>query len=132
MLKMTSNICPYIGLEIPLCGLSIFCVMFLGVSPVSSTLGNPQRKYNLFARRRAFTSPKNPPISTSIDNPQLYSHSLTQATLNRYSRPTIHISRKRECIIRRWHVHVYVDNYNCMCIFHQNQEYNGDAYMKMM
>ena len=47
ILKMVSDICPYIGLGIPLCGLSNFCVMFLGVPPVISTLGSPQGKYFL-------------------------------------------------------------------------------------
>ena len=69
----------------------LICVMFLGVPPVISTLGNPQGKYFLFRRgdgpstRKKQTPIWEPPKSISI-HPQLYSHSLTWATLNRYSR----------------------------------------------
>ena len=81
ILKIVSNICPYIGLEIPLRGLSNSCVMFLGVPPVISTLGNPRWNIVVSARWRAFTSPENHQFGSHPNplkpEPQLYSHSLT-------------------------------------------------------
>ena len=59
---MALDICPYIGLGIPLCGLSNFCVMFLGVPPVISTLGNPQGKYFLGGEVKGLHFAKKPPI----------------------------------------------------------------------
>ena len=47
--KTSPNICPYIGVEIPLRGHSNFTVMFLCLLPVISTLGIPQG--NTFFRR---------------------------------------------------------------------------------
>ena len=82
---MSPNICPYIGLEIPLHGDSNFTVMFLCLPPVSSTKGirffSGEMTVLISPENRQFGSHPNP---LKLE-PQLYYHSLTQATLNRYS-----------------------------------------------
>ena len=62
ILKIVSDICPYIGLGIPLCGLSNLCVMFLGVPPVISTLGIPQGTYFGGGEVKSLHLAKKPPI----------------------------------------------------------------------
>ena len=90
ILKMSPNICPYIGLEIPLRGDSNFTVMFLCPPPVTSTLGIPQGNTFVFGEMTVLISPENRQFGSHPNpqklEPQLYSHSLAQATLNRYSR----------------------------------------------
>ena len=88
--NMGLNICLYIGLEIPLCGLSYFCAMFLGVSGVTSTMGNTREEYVCFGEVRVFTSPQK---ATNLGATQIHFHPSPtvftlahQATLNRYSR----------------------------------------------
>ena len=89
-MKMSPNICPYIGLEIPLRGDSNFTVMFLRLPPVISTLGIPQGNTFFWRRDDGPHFARKPsiwePSKSTKAGAQLYSHSLTQATLNRYSR----------------------------------------------
>ena len=64
--------------------------MFLCLPPVISTLGIPQGNAFFPGEMKVLTSPENHQFGSHPNplelEPQLYSHSLTQATLNRYSR----------------------------------------------
>ena len=90
ILQLSPNVCPYIGLEIPLHGHSNSTAMFLCLPPVSSTLGIPQGNTFFFGEMTVLISPENRQFGSHPNplklEPQLHSHSLTLATLNRYSR----------------------------------------------
>ena len=78
ILKMSPNICPYIGLEIPLHGDSNFTVMFLCPPPVTSTLGIPQGNTFFFRRDDGPHFARKPPMweppkSTKAGAPTVFS-----------------------------------------------------------